>query len=478
MKPYQKRLSLTLLARSIAVACSVASLAVALAQEAAPLPPKLVAEPNPQPPADHPCDVDLRNAGQMKDVISNVLLGAEHKPESEVRALLKDAQSRYATGDDLLKAAAEHFKIDPKRLAALVEDSRHINCKDAAVPGDAVPDAGREPTTDETPAPRCKGDLSNAGGMKDKISNVLLRAEHKPASEVEAFLKDAQSRYATGDDLLKAAAEHFKIDPQRLAALVEHWRHINCRHATIPGYAVPDLAPLLDSLPVSAFAADVTLHVALHELGHAVIREFDLMVLGNEETMADAFATHLLTEHFPEHAVRAISARVKSLMIEANEEPRDQWSVRGEHDNDARRAYQIAALAIAADKEKYAGVAEIVGMSKRNIDQACDYGSEIHQGWRRTLSPLMMPEGKVSKLAVFRADESTRAFVDAGKPSLASTIESAFQRINWRSQVTVHFVWGEGRAGWNRDKRTVTVNSEYLQRFIAQGVKAEAGAWR
>ena len=374
MRPYQKRLSLILLAGSIGVACSVALSAVALAQEAAPLPPQVVAEPKPQPPA----------------------------------------------------------------------------------------------------TPRCQADLRNAGWLKDVLANVLIRAEHKPESEVAAFLKDAEKRYATGDDLLKAAAEHFKIDQKRLASLAEHWGHIHCRHATIPGSAVPDREPLLDPVPVSVFAADVTLHVALHELGHAVIREFDLMVLGNEETMADAFATHLLTEHFPEHAVRAISARVRSLMIEASEEPRDQWTVRGEHDNDARRAYQIAALAIAADKEKYAGVAEIVGMSKRNIDKACDYGSDIHGAWRRTLSPLMMPAGKVSKLALFRADESTRAFADAGKPSLASTITNTLQRFNWPSQVTVDFVWGSGGAGWNRDKRTVTVNSEYLQKFVAQGVKAEA----
>ena len=294
-------------------------------------------------------------------------------------------------------------------------------------------------------------------------------------------MKDAErryatgdERYATGDDWLKAAAEHFKIDQKRLAALVEHWRHINCRHPAIPGYAVPEADPLLDPVPVSVFAADVALHVVLHELGHAVIREFDLMVLGNEETMADAFATHLLTEHFPEHAVRAISARVKSLMIEADEVPRDRWTVRGEHDNDARRAYQIAALAIAADKEKYASVAETVGMSERDIVNARDYGSDIHRAWRRTLSPLMMPAGKVSKEARFRADESTRAFVDAGEPSLASTIKSALQRIDWHSQVTVDFVWGPGRAAWSRENRTVTVNSEYLQRFIAQGVKAEA----
>jgi hypothetical protein len=154
--------------------------------------------------------------------------------------------------------------------------------------------------------------------------------------------------------------------------------------------------------------------------------------------------------------------------------PRDQWTVRGEHDNDARRAYQIAALAIAADKEKFAGVAQIVGMSETDIGKARDYGADIHRAWRRTLSPLLMPAGKISKEARFRADDSTRAFVDAGEPSLASTIESALQRIDWHSQVTVDFVGGSGGAAWNRSKRTVTVNSEYLQRFIAQGVKAEA----
>jgi len=78
--------------------------------------------------------------------------------------------------------------------------------------------------------------------MANIISNVLMRAEHKPESEVAAFREDAKRRYATGDDVLKAAAEHFKIDQKKLAALVEHWRHINCKHAAIPGYAVPDAA--------------------------------------------------------------------------------------------------------------------------------------------------------------------------------------------------------------------------------------------
>jgi hypothetical protein len=324
----------------------------------------------------------------------------------------------------------------------------------------------------------CNKDLRLPGVMSDIVSNVLLRAEMKPEADVRAFKKEAVKKYATGEDLRRAAADHFKVDQKRFEELVEHWRHINCKHAPIPGYAVPDAildgatAETLSQVPFCAFAADVTLHVVLHELGHAVIREFDLMVLGNEETMADAFATHLLTEHFPERAHAAITARVTSLMIEANEVPRDQWTIRGEHDNDARRAYQIAALAIAADSQKYASIAEIVGMSERDISKACDYGADIHRAWRRTLAPLMMPAGKHSTEARFRADEATRAFVEAGEPSLLSTIESAIQRIDWHSQVTVDFVGGEGGAAWSRSARTIKVSGEYLRRFIAQGVKA------
>jgi hypothetical protein len=235
MRPCRKRLSLTLLAGSIGVACSVALLAVALAQEAGPLPPPVVAEPKPQPPAAPQCKVDLRDPITMANIISNVLTRAEVIPEPgpEDETFREDAKKRYATGDEVLKAAAEHFKIDQKRLAALVEHWRHINCWHPAIPGFVVPDPIRNAT-------QCKVDLRRPVTMANIISNVLTRAEGIPESEDALFREDAKKRYATGDEVLKAAAEHFKIDQKRLAALVEHWRHINCKHVAIPGYAVPD----------------------------------------------------------------------------------------------------------------------------------------------------------------------------------------------------------------------------------------------
>lgn len=345
----------------------------------------------------------------------------------------------------------------------------------------ATPPPATTTVPSPTPAvpPDCTVDLTLPGRMSDILSNVLLREKHRPSTEVSAFLDRAVGKHRTGDALLQAAADHFKIDQRQLEQLVERYRHINCAHEPIPGYVVPDahrppdLAESATPLPVSAFAADVTLHVVLHELGHAVIREFDLMVLGNEETMADAFATHLLTEHFPDRAVAAITARVASLLIEAAEVPRVEWPVNGEHDNDARRAFQIAALAVAADPVKFAPVATLAGLTERDIRRARDYGSDIHRAWRRTLTPLMMPTGRRSTEARFRAHDSFRLFLDAGSPSLQSVIESAVSMIDWHSQVTVDFVPDEGGAAWNRSQRTITVNAEYLRRFIEQGAKAE-----
>lgn len=235
------------------------------------------------------------------------------------------------------------------------------------------------------------------------------------------------------------------------------------------GQAPPPKTPL----EVSEFARDVTLHVVLHELGHALIREFDLPVLGNEETMADAFATHFLTAHLPDRAVNVLRARTLSLMIEAREVARAEWPVSGEHDNDARRAFQIAALAVAADPVKYASVAEVVEMSERDIAKARDYGAEIHRSWRRILTPLWMPAGVRSAEARVVSEDEDGLSDQLRAVGLWAELESIVTRFDWHSQVTVRFAAGDGGAGWNRSARTITVPSAYIQRFIQQGQRAK-----
>jgi hypothetical protein len=315
------------------------------------------------------------------------------------------------------------------------------------------------PSTPSAPH-ECEVDLELVGMMEDILSNALMRGLHFDESRVRTYLTEARGACLSGPELLRKTAAEFGLREADLAAEVERFRHVNC----VPETPDPDAAR-----PRSRFATDVTLHVILHELGHALIREFDLPVLGNEETMADAFATHYLTTHLPERALDVLRARVASLMLEAGAVPREEWSVSGEHDSDARRAFQIAALAVAADAERYRPVALEVGMSEGDVRRSTDYGSEIHRSWRRVLQPLWMPAGVASREARIEHDSDGGVFGELRESGLVEELETILRRFDWHSQVTIRFEEGDGGAAWSRSQRTITVHAGYVRRFVAQG---------
>jgi len=318
----------------------------------------------------------------------------------------------------------------------------------------------------QNPVADCSVDLARAGQMKDVVSNALMLGLERPEAAVKEFLVDAEKVYADGPALLKAAASHFKLAEADLATTVERYRHINCGHPIGPLRAGQTAQ---SSIATTPFAENVTVHVVLHELGHALVREFDLPVLGNEETLADAFATHYLTAHMPERAFAVLQARVQSLMTEAAEVPRAEWDVSGEHNSDARRAHQITALAIAADPDKYAALAQVVGMSEGDVRSAKDYGTEIHRSWRRLLAPLWLPADAPVREARVKFDSNDGLLAQLRTSDALSDMTRALKRFDWHSQVTLRFAVGDGGAGWNRSKRTITVHSGYIERFVRQG---------
>jgi hypothetical protein len=329
----------------------------------------------------------------------------------------------------------------------------------------------------------CPINLTLPGQMKDIVGNVLFQVAKRPDADVRAFLDGAERRFASGDELMRAAAKHFGIDEAKMAEEVRLMKHINCDHGIIIGpdgkpEPMPDRRAELESstsdpVELTTFARDVAVHVVLHELGHALVREFDLPVLSNEEALADAFATCYLTAHHPDRAPDILAARVRSLMIEASEVPREEWSVRGEHDNDARRAFQIAALAVAADEAKYIHVAALAKMTAVDIRKASDYGTEIHRSWRRLIAPLMMPDGMKSQEAKVTCEVPASSPVYPGYAELIAELQPILRRFDWHTTVTIHFANGDGGASWSRSQRTITVRSNYLRRFVEQGKVAE-----
>ena len=455
----------------LAVAALVLSCLAAMTREPAPLDPRPTVEAAPQDPPG--CEVDLTRVGSLSDIVSNALTRGLKLPGKDVRTFLDEAKKKYASGAELLKATADRFRVEPDVLAAKVEKYKHCNCSHPV-------ESRLHPLLRVDPKPNaaCTVDLENAGVMSDILSNALTRSLDVPEKDVRAFLARSDERFEDGPELFAATTVRFRLREDVLAAKAQEFRHINCTHAGGGGEGgadgddgdwTPD-----DGLPVSAFAKNVTLHAVLHEIGHALIREFDLPVLGNEETSAESFATYYLTAHLPDRAPDVLVARATSLMIEANETPEVDW--RGEHDDDARRAYHIAALAVAADPVRYAAVADAVGMSPEERKKAGDYGAEILRAWRRVLAPHWMPDGLASTEARVQLDEADGFLQRACGDGLADEIRAAVKRFDWHSQVTVRFVSGNGGAAWNRSGRTVTVHSSYIRRFVRQGEQKGASS--
>lgn len=325
----------------------------------------------------------------------------------------------------------------------------------------------------------CPVDLALPGQMWDVLSNVLTRTAGISGDAVRAFEVKTIGNVKHGDDLVRAAAKEFGMDEAKLFAEVRRWKHVNCSHGPVLGAdgvtieVPPDKDVTHQPVELTQFARDVAVHVVLHEIGHGLIREFGIPILGNEETMADAFATHYLVAHMPDRAFDVIKARVTSLQIEASDVARAEWPVRGEHDSDARRAYQIAALAVAADRQKYLEIARFAGLSAGDIRSAVDYGAEIHRSWRRTLAPLMMPEGMLSKEANVEWEIAENSPELASHMPLIDELRAQIKRFDWHSFVRINFVTGDGSANWNRSTRTIRVFSGYMGRFVDQGRRWE-----
>ncbi|MBK7875588.1 MAG: hypothetical protein IPJ77_07530 [Planctomycetes bacterium] len=261
---------------------------------------------------DHPdCKVDLTGAVSSSDIVSNALVRGLRLPARDVREFLDGAKKKYTTVAELMKATAARFQLKEDVLAAKVEKYKHCNCSHPV-------ESKLHPIlrVDMQTHPKCPLDLELGGMMRDTISNVLTLALKVPEQDVREFLDAFKPGVDDGPELFQAAAVRFGFSEDALAAEVQKFRHSDCMHdgggrkggaGREGGDRLPD-----DGRPVSTFAKDVTLHVVLHEIGHGLIREFDLPVLANEETMADAFATYYLTTQLPNRALDVLVARTQS----------------------------------------------------------------------------------------------------------------------------------------------------------------------
>ncbi|NSX54718.1 DUF4344 domain-containing metallopeptidase [Parasulfitobacter algicola] len=228
--------------------------------------------------------------------------------------------------------------------------------------------------------------------------------------------------------------------------------------------ALPALVawPVQAQDPVTPFAEDVLLHVIAHEIGHAVIREFDLPILAREEMQADMFATLAISLLFPERSDAVIRARVQSLLLEGDDE-----SVFSEYPDDYDRAGQILCLYYGLASQDRTEFAQEFGLTGDDATNCRGTAPEIARSWRRLTAPLLRPDyAPVTEVAIRYAEtDIPQALSDSETMQQAYTLLATF---DWHSMITLRIESCEDTAYWQRNGRVLMVCDSYIERFNEQ----------
>src|SRR3954447_4721512 len=137
------------------------------------------------------------------------------------------------------------------------------------------------------------------------------------------------------------------------------------------------------------FVVGNALFTLTHELGHAVISEFNLPVLGREEDAADAFATLALLYVGSDIAHRVLEDAARGLLTLAARDVKmgHEPTFYDEHGLDQQRAYQIICFMVGSDPKAFQAVALQAKLPQERQESCRGDYEQAQVSWLQLLEP-------------------------------------------------------------------------------------------
>lgn len=225
--------------------------------------------------------------------------------------------------------------------------------------------------------------------------------------------------------------------------------------AVVAGAAQPEVT-------LSGATQDAMLHVLAHEIGHAMLREFDLPILGPEEDIADDFATIYVFLLLPDRAADIVAARARQTLADG-----DTPGMFSAYRADDQRAGRAICLLYGQDPARFDALATEFGLAGEAAADCRDAATEVGRSWRRIIAQYRMPEG--ARVTEVGLDVAETPFAQALAAS--DSAEEAYRLlsgIDWHSRITLALEDCDGTAGWACNGRRITICEAYIARFEAQ----------
>ena len=238
--------------------------------------------------------------------------------------------------------------------------------------------------------------------------------------------------------------------------------------------------PYLKHLPASQRQAHVefvfgnVLFVAAHELGHALVSEMKLPILGREEDAADVFAILTALWMGDQLSHRVLEDAAKGWFLAARRDKREGRALDyyERHGLNEQRAYQIVCLMVGSDPVRFKALADETKLPQdRRRTCVWDYETVVGS-WENVLAPHR------------RAADQPRTHIDTryeeGKGVLAIS-ERIFRATRFLEAVAEHiaerYVWpariefemrtcGDANARWVIAQRRLYICYELVREFV------------
>jgi Putative metallopeptidase len=137
------------------------------------------------------------------------------------------------------------------------------------------------------------------------------------------------------------------------------------------------------------FVSGNLLFVLLHELGHAVITQMGLPVLGRMEDAADTFAVFMLLQMGSEFSHRVLVDAAEGWFLAARRDEKTgmRAAFYSEHGLNEQRAFHIVCLMVGSDAEKFRDLADETNLPEdRRHTCLGDYSNAVFS-WNLLLEP-------------------------------------------------------------------------------------------
>lgn len=159
--------------------------------------------------------------------------------------------------------------------------------------------------------------------------------------------------------------------------------------------ATPAMAEKLSDDETLSFVESNLIHIFFHETAHALIDQFQLPVVGQEEDAADSFATvEVFTIMEDAEVILLDTAEAMLIMDSWYADDRDVADYFGEHDLDIQRGLRIICHLVGLDPEKYAETADTFDMPDDRKLSCEDDAILADDSWAVLIEPYLLGENE------------------------------------------------------------------------------------